>query len=260
MRSPDEHRERVEDFLAGLELSEELGQLDKVVRYALAGGGKRIRPVLCLATTEAAGGDPDEALAAAAAVELVHSFSLVHDDLPALDDDEQRRGRPTVHVRFGEAQAILAGDALLNEAFSLVLGYDQPHVGRELALATSGMIGGQYLDINGGREDRLELNRLKTARLFEASIGCGLWVAQVPLAGQRDWRGFGAEFGILYQVVDDLLDGDGLVRERGRPATLELATATEAHARAKLNTIDADTSVLAGLVGELVARAQQSSV
>jgi geranylgeranyl diphosphate synthase, type II len=260
MRSPDEHRERVEDFLAGLELSEELGQLDKVVRYALAGGGKRIRPVLCLATTEAAGGDPDEALAAAAAVELVHSFSLVHDDLPALDDDEQRRGRPTVHVRFGEAQAILAGDALLNEAFSLVLGYEQPHVGRELALATSGMIGGQYLDINGGREDRLELNRLKTARLFEASIGCGLWVAQVPLAGQRDWRGFGAEFGILYQVVDDLLDGDGLVRERGRPATLELATATEAHARAKLNTIDADTSVLAGLVGELVARAQQSSV
>jgi geranylgeranyl pyrophosphate synthase len=260
MRSPDEHRERVEDFLAGLELSEELGQLDKVVRYALAGGGKRIRPVLCLATTEAAGGDPDEALAAAAALELVHSFSLVHDDLPALDDDEQRRGRPSVHVRFGEAQAILAGDALLNEAFSLVLGYEQPHVGRELALATSGMIGGQYLDINGGREDRLELNRLKTARLFEASIGCGLWVAQVPLAGQRDWRGFGAEFGILYQVVDDLLDGDGLVRERGRPATLELATATEAHARAKLNTIDADTSVLAGLVGELVARAQQSSV
>ncbi|HKI22264.1 MAG TPA: polyprenyl synthetase family protein [Gaiellaceae bacterium] len=260
MRSPDEHRERVEDFLAGLELSEELRQLAKVVRYALAGGGKRIRPVLCLATAEAAGGDPDEALAAAAALELVHSFSLVHDDLPALDDDEQRRGRPTVHVRFGEAQAILAGDALLNEAFSLVLGYEQSHVGRELALATSGMIGGQYLDINGGREDQLELNRLKTARLFEASVGCGLWVAQVPVARQRDWRSFGAEFGILYQVVDDLLDGDGLVRERGRPATLELATATEALARAKLNTIDADTSVLTGLVDELVARVQQSSV
>ena len=260
MRSPDEHRERIEDFLAGLELSEELGQLDKVVRYALAGGGKRIRPVLCLATTEAAGGDPGRALPAAAALELVHSFSLVHDDLPALDDDEQRRGRPTVHLRFGEAQAILAGDALLNEAFSLVLGYEQPHIGRELALATSGMIGGQFLDINGGREDQLELNRLKTARLFEASVGCGLWVAQVPVARQQDWRGFGAEFGILYQVVDDLLDGDGLVRERGRPATLELATAKEALARAKLDAIDADTSVLAGLVDELAARVQQSSV
>ena len=260
MRSPDEHRERIEDFLAGLELSEELGQLDKVVRYALAGGGKRIRPVLCLATTEAAGGDPGRALPAAAALELVHTFSLVHDDLPAMDDDEQRRGRPTVHLRFGEAQAILAGDALLNEAFSLVLGYEQPHIGRELALATSGMIGGQFLDINGGRENQLELNRLKTARLFEASIGCGLWVAQVPVARQQDWRGFGAEFGILYQVVDDLLDGDGLVRERGRPATLELATAKEALARAKLDAIDADTSVLAGLVDELAARAQQSSV
>jgi geranylgeranyl diphosphate synthase, type II len=260
MHSPDELRGEVERFLADLELSEELGPLDKVVRYALAGGGKRIRPVLCLATTEAAGGDPERALPAAAALELVHSFSLVHDDLPALDDDEQRRGRPSVHVRFGEAQAILAGDALLNEAFSLTLGYEQPHVGRELALATSGMIGGQFLDINGGREDQLELNRLKTARLFEASIGCGLWVAQVPVARQRDWRAFGAQFGVLYQVVDDLLDGDGLVRERGRPATLELATATEALARAKLDAIDADISVVAGLVDELVARAQQSSV
>jgi geranylgeranyl diphosphate synthase, type II len=260
MHSPDKLRDEVERFLAGLELSEELGQLDEVVRYALAGGGKRIRPVLCLATAEAAGGDPGRALPAAAAVELIHSFSLVHDDLPALDDDEQRRGRPTVHVRFGEAPAILAGDALLNEAFSLALGYEQPHVGRELALATSGMIGGQFLDINGGREDRLELNRLKTARLFEASIGCGLWVAQVPVAAQRDWRGFGAEFGILYQVVDDLLDDDGLVNERGRPATLDLATTTEALARSKLDAIDADTSVLAGLVGELAARAQQSSV
>jgi geranylgeranyl diphosphate synthase, type II len=260
MRSPDELREEVERFLAGLELSEELGQLDKVVRYALAGGGKRIRPVLCLATTEAAGGDPRRALPAAAALELVHSFSLVHDDLPALDDDEQRRGRPTVHVRFGEAQAILAGDALLNEAFSLALGYEEPHVGRELALATSGMIGGQYLDINGGREDQLELNRLKTARLFEASIGCGLWVAQVPVPRQQDWRGFSAEFGVLYQVVDDLLDGDGLVRERGRAATLELATAREALARAKLDAIGAETSVLTTLVDELTARAQQSSV
>ncbi len=260
MRSPDEHRESIERFLAGLELSAELGRLDEVVRYALEGGGKRIRPVLCLATTEAAGGDAEEALAAAAALELIHSFSLVHDDLPALDDDEERRGRPTVHVRFGEGQAILAGDALLNEAFSLAVGYEAPHVARELALATSGMIAGQYLDINGGREDRLELNRLKTARLFEASVGCGLWVAEVPAELQAPWRGFAAEFGFLYQVVDDLLDDDGLVNERGRPATMELAGAGEARARSRLEEIDADTSVLAGLVDELASRPQQSSV
>jgi geranylgeranyl diphosphate synthase, type II len=260
MRSPDELRQEVERFLTGLELSEELGELDEAVRYALEGGGKRIRPVLCLATTEAAGGDPGEALAAAAAVELVHSFSLVHDDLPALDDDEQRRGRPTVHVRFGEGQAILAGDALLNEAFSLAVRYEKPHVARELALGTSGMIAGQYLDINGGREDRLELNRLKTARLFEASVGCGLWVAGVSAEQQQPWRAFGADFGVLFQAVDDLLDDDGLVQERGRPTTLEFAAATETRARAKLEEIDADTSVLAGLVDGLVARAQQSSV
>ncbi|HEX7255218.1 MAG TPA: polyprenyl synthetase family protein [Gaiellaceae bacterium] len=254
MRSPDELRDAVERYLAGLELSEDLGRLEEVARYALEGGGKRIRPVLCLATTEAAGGEPDEALAAAAALELVHTFSLVHDDLPALDDDEERRGRPTVHVRFGEAQAILAGDALLTEAFSLALQYREPQVARQLALATSGMIGGQYLDIDGGRADRLELNRLKTARLFEASVGCGLWVAGVPTELQGPWRSFGVDYGLLYQLVDDLCDDDGLVLERGRKATLEFAEETEVRASSRLDAIDADTAVLAELLAELSAR------
>ena len=102
MLGPDELRAAVEEYLATLELSPELGGLEEAVRYALAGGGKRIRPVLCLATAEAAGGKVEAALPAATALELVHSFSLVHDDLPALDDDEERRGRPTTHVQFGE--------------------------------------------------------------------------------------------------------------------------------------------------------------
>ena len=254
MRSPDDLRAAAEAYLEGLKLSSDLGRLDEIVRYALDGGGKRIRPVLCLATTEAAGGDPDQALAAAAALELVHSFSLVHDDLPALDDDAERRGRPSVHVRFGEAQAILGGDALLNEAFALALTYQRPEVAREVALATSGMIGGQYLDINGGPRDHLELNRLKTGRLFEASVGCGLWVAGVPAADQTQWRAFGADYGFLYQAVDDLLDDDGLVRERGREATDALARRTEERARAGLAAIGADTSVLEELVAELSAR------
>jgi geranylgeranyl diphosphate synthase type II len=254
MRSPEDLRAAVEDYLGALELSAELGRLQGVLRYALEGGGKRIRPVLCLATTEAAGSDPEEALAAAAALELVHSFSLVHDDLPALDDDEERRGRPTAHVRFGEAEAILGGDALLNEAFSLALRYPEPGVARELALATSGMIGGQYLDVNGGTVDRIELNRLKTGRLFEASVACGLWVAGVPVERQAPWRAFASDYGLLYQVVDDLLDADGLVVERGRQATLELAEETEERARSSLNAIDAETSVLAELLAELGAR------
>ncbi|HET8653449.1 MAG TPA: polyprenyl synthetase family protein [Gaiellaceae bacterium] len=254
MRSPEDHRAAVEDYLAALELSTDLGRLQDVLRYALDGGGKRIRPVLCLATAEAAGGDPERALPAAAALELVHSFSLVHDDLPALDDDDERRGRPTAHVRFGEAQAILGGDALLNEAFSLALRYPEPGVARELALATSGMIGGQYLDVDGVTVDRIRLNRLKTGRLFEASVGCGLWVAGVPAGRQEPWRAFAADYGLLYQVVDDLLDDDGLVLERGRDATLDLARETEESARSSLDAIDTDTSVLADLLAELSAR------
>jgi len=254
MRSSDELRESVEEHLGAVSLSSDLGGLEPVVRYALDGGGKRLRPVLCLATAEAAGGDPDLALDAAAALELVHSFSLVHDDLPALDDDDQRRGRPSVHVRFGEAQAILGGDALLNEAFALALRYPTPVVGRELAVATSGMIGGQYLDVNGGPRDRLELNRLKTGRLFEASVGCGLWVAGVEAGDQPPWRAFGADFGFLFQLVDDLLDDDGVARERGREGALLLAHETEERARFGLGAIDADTTVLGELLDQLVAR------
>jgi geranylgeranyl diphosphate synthase, type II len=257
MRKPDELRSVVEDYLGALELVPELGGLEEAVRYALEGGGKRIRPVLCLATAEAAGGDADVALPAAAALELVHSFSLVHDDLPALDDDDERRGRPTAHVRFGEAHAILAGDALLTEAFKLAVS-SRPEVARELTGATLGMIGGQYLDVNGGERDRAELNRLKTGRLFEASVGCGLWAAGVPEGDQAPWRDFGADYGFLYQVVDDLLDDDGLVRELGRERTQALAIQTEDSARTRLLELDADTSVLSELVGELVARAQQS--
>jgi geranylgeranyl pyrophosphate synthase len=253
MRKPDELRATVEDYLDDLDLSPELGGLAEAVRYALAGGGKRIRPVLCLATAEAAGGAPDAALPAAAAIELVHSFSLVHDDLPAMDDDAERRGRPTAHVRFGEAPALLAGDALLAEAFRLVASA-RPEIARELAGATLAMIGGQYLDVDGGRSDRAELNRLKTGRLFEASVGCGLWAADVPESSQEPWRAFGADFGFLFQVVDDVLDDDGLVQELGPERARALAAETEASARARLDELDGETSVLVELVDELVAR------
>jgi geranylgeranyl diphosphate synthase, type II len=254
MLRPDELRALVERYLDGLELSPELGGLGEAMRYALEGGGKRIRPVLCLATAEAAGGDPDHALPAAAALELVHSFSLVHDDLPALDDDEERRGRPTAHVRFGEAPAILAGDALLTEAFSLSLRYPGNEIARELAQASSGMIGGQFLDVDGGARDRAELNRLKTGRLFEASVACGLFAAEVPADEHPSWRAFGADYGFLYQVVDDLLDGDGFAQELGEERTRALASQTEDTARARLLELPVDTSVLQELVDELAAR------
>src|SRR6187455_1655156 len=171
MLAPDQLRDAVERYLATLELAPELGLLEGPIRYALEPGGKRIRPILCLAVAESAGGDVDEALPAAAAVELVHTFSLVHDDLPAMDDDDERRGRPSAHIAFGEATALLAGDALLAEAFRLALSYPTPMVGRELAQATLGMIGGQYRDVNGETADLAALHRLKTGALFSAAVG-----------------------------------------------------------------------------------------
>jgi len=243
----------VEQYLGELALTPELHRLEEPVRYALAGGGKRIRPVLCLATAEAAGVDAEVALPAAAALELVHSFSLVHDDLPALDDDDERRGRPTVHVRYGEDVAILAGDALLAEAFRLALSYATPDVARELAQATLGMIGGQHLDLRGGA-DHETVNRLKTGRLFDASVACGLWAAGVPAGEQASWRAFAEELGPLFQTVDDLLDGDGTVATRGEAWTRQAADDAAARAIAALDAIPADTAVLAELVEALAAR------
>jgi geranylgeranyl diphosphate synthase type II len=254
MRRPDELRATVEEYLAALPLSPQLDELEEAMRYALAGGGKRIRPVLCLATAEAAGEEVARALPAAAALELVHSFSLVHDDLPAMDDDAERRGRPTAHVRFGEAPALLAGDALLTEAFALAVEYDDSRIARELALATSGMIAGQYLDVDGAVKDRARLNRLKTGRLFEASVACGLLTTGAEDAELAPWRAFGADYGFLYQVVDDLLDGDGFAEELGEEEARALASQSEGAARARLLELPADTSVLQELLEELTAR------
>jgi len=253
MRTPDQLLALIEDYLLALELSSELGDLDASMRYALAGGGKRIRPVLCLATAEAIGCEPERALPAATALELVHSFSLVHDDLPALDDDAERRGRPSTHVQWGEAVAILAGDALLGEAVRLALTYPSPAVARELIEATQGMIGGQYLDITRGG-DLTELHRLKTGRLFTAAIALALAVADLPESKQAPWRAFAEELGLLFQLVDDLLDRDGYVLVHGVEETRRLADEAAEHAQLRLAEIDADTSVLEGIVAGLAAR------
>ena len=254
MRAPEELRDAVEAYLGALPLAPELGRLEEALRYALESGGKRIRPVLCLAVAEAAGGSVDETLPAAAAVELVHTFSLVHDDLPALDDDAERRGRPSAHVVFGEGVALLAGDALLAEAFRLVLTYEDPRLARELVAATLGMIGGQHRDITGDDTDLAELHRLKTGRLFSASVGLGLGAARVPEEEQLPWRAFGDELGLLFQVVDDILDEDGFAIRLGVDAARQLADEAAERARGRLRRISADTSVLRELVDGLAVR------
>jgi geranylgeranyl diphosphate synthase, type II len=252
--SSEELRALVESYLGELALTPELGGLDAAVRHSLEGGGKRVRPVLCLATAEAAGAEPEEALPAAAALELVHNFSLVHDDLPALDDDAVRRGRPSSWAQFGEDVAILAGDALLAEALRLALSYRSPTVARELVQATLGMIGGQYLDVTGGGGDLAVLHRLKTGCLFSASVACALWVAEVPEAAQRPWRDFADEVGLLFQIVDDILDDDGYAVELGHEGARALADEAAERAQVRLAEMPADTEVLAGIVAGLAAR------
>ena len=255
MRATDDLKTLVEDYLEELELWPELHGQARSMRYAfLEMGGKRVRPVICLAVGEAIGAEPQQVLPAAVALELVHNFSLVHDDLPSLDDDEERRGKPSVWAAYGEGKALLAGDALLAEAFRLAASYRSSAVARELAEATLGMIGGQYLDTMEPDTDLATVHRLKTGRLFYASVTLALAAAEVPDAEQRPWRLFADELGMLFQVVDDVLDGDGFVVTLGVDGARRLADDAAERARQPLSGVDADTSVLAGIVDDLAVR------
>jgi geranylgeranyl pyrophosphate synthase len=157
-----------------------------------------------------------------------------------------------VHVQFDEATAILAGDALLAEGFRLALSYPAPVVARELAQGALGMIGGQHLDLSGVRDARV--HRLKTGALFDAAVGCALWAASVPERDQAPWRAFGAELGLLYQIVDDILDQDGFAAEHGVDGARALADEAAERAQVRLAEVDAETSVLQELVAGLAAR------
>src|ERR671930_1224198 len=155
---------------------------------------------------------------------------------------------------YGQAVAVLAGDALLVEAFRLALSYPTPAVARELAQATLGMIGGQYLDITGTAPDEATLHKLKTGCLFSASVGLALWVAEMPEREQGPWRAFGDELGLLFQIVDDILDADGYVLTHGEDGARRLADEAAARARQRLADIPADTSTLVDIVDGLATR------
>jgi geranylgeranyl diphosphate synthase type II len=254
VHSPDELKTLVDESLERLELWPELHGQSTSVRYALEVGGKRVRPVIALAVGEALGARVEKVMPAALAIELIHTFSLVHDDLPAMDDDEERRGHPATWKKFGEGVGVLAGDALLGEAFRLAARYESSSVARELAEATLGMIGGQYLDTMVEGADLETVHRLKTGCLFYASIAMGLWAAGVPEDAQGPWRAFGDELGMLFQVVDDILDDDGFVVERGVDGARALAEQAAERCRARLAEVDADTSVLREIVDSLAVR------
>ncbi len=254
MHSPDELKSLAEEALERLDLWPELHGQSTSVRYSLEVGGKRVRPVIALAVGEALDAPVEQVMPAALAIELVHTFSLVHDDLPAMDDDDERRGQPATWKKFGEGVGVLAGDALLAEAFRLAARYETSAVARELAEATLGMIGGQYLDTMVAGYDLAAVHRLKTGRLFYASVTMALWAAGLREEDQPPWRAFAEELGLLFQIVDDILDEDGYVREHGADGARRYADEAAERARARLDGIDADTSVLRDIVDGLAVR------
>jgi geranylgeranyl diphosphate synthase type II len=269
----------VEEYLAGLDFGADrrAAGLADAMRYSLLAGGKRIRPVLALATARGRGADPAGLLPTAAALELIHTYSLIHDDLPAIDDDTLRRGRPTCHVAFGEDVAILAGDGLFAEAFNLVLARQSGGCAAvlatvaEIASATGvqGMVGGQYMDVAGeadADDDLRTLHALKTGRLIQAAVVCG-----ALLSGAEDvtpYRAFAAELGLLFQIVDDILDETGAEHELGKSVgkdraldkvtyvsrfgmarAVALADESERRARELLGGLPGDTADLAAVTG-----------
>jgi len=273
---PDDLRELVEEYLSGLSFSdaEATAGLDEAMRYSLLAGGKRIRPVLCLAAARSAGFDPEAVLPAAASIELIHTYSLIHDDLPAMDDDELRRGRPTSHVVYGEDVAILAGDGLFAEAIRHFCErqHGQPGLAlaalAELVRATGvgGMVGGQYRDVTLAKADAdelRELHSLKTGRLIGASVVVPLILAGFTKSAMEPYQRFAAELGVLFQIVDDILDVTGSDEQLGKPRgsderhgkltyvslfglerARQLAAESHANARAALAEVEDETADL----------------
>ena len=276
MAYPEDLRELVDGYLTELRFADRMGTraLDDAMRYSLLAGGKRVRPVLCLASARSAGLHPERALPSAAAIELVHTYSLIHDDLPAMDDDDLRRGRPTAHVKFGEDVAILAGDGLFAEAINLMATRQEGDPGRLLAalrcLASAtgvdGMVGGQFMDVASGASDAESLrllHSLKTGRLIAASVLIPLHLAGTSDEATQPYRRFAEELGILFQIVDDILDVTGSDDELGKPhgsderhgkltyvslfgldRARELAAESHAKARKAVGEIAGDTSDL----------------
>lgn len=204
-------------------------RLQEAMSYSLLAGGKRLRPVLVLLACEACGGDPDSALPAACALEMVHTYSLIHDDLPAMDDDDLRRGRPTNHKVFGEALAILAGDALLTLAFELVAKDVQPAevaaaccVDLANAAGAVGMVAGQVADLEAEESgaatlEHLEtIHRRKTGRLLCSALTMGARIARADSDTLNRLRDYGLHIGLAFQITDDLLDVRGSAEKIGK--------------------------------------------
>ncbi len=291
---PDHLRDLIEGYLESLrflrgdpgdEQAAGTEGLIEAMRYSLLAGGKRIRPVLALATAESLGRDPQELLPTAAAIELTHTYSLIHDDLPAMDDDELRRGRPTCHVVYGEDTAILAGDALFAEAVRLICDEQGSGPRVQLGMLTElsraagvpGMVGGQYLDLQGEGHDSIgalrRVHSLKTGRLIACAVRCALVLAEPDPETWGHYDRFAQKLALLFQIVDDILDVEvtedelgkmiGADERAGKATYVSLLGIDEARARAEhahaevittLNLIDGPNDALLALADLTLSR------
>ncbi len=237
--------------------------LRQAMAYTLTAGGKRVRPVLCLEFARLCGADPEDALPVACAVELLHTYSLIHDDLPCMDDADERRGQPANHIKFGEASAVLAGDCLQAEAFAAVCEAEIPaedkfrccHILSQAA-GIGGICGGQFMDM-GGAEPTADMltatDEAKTAALIAAACAMGAAAAGADKETVNAARDFGAALGMAFQCRDDLLDGDGFCALLGPEKCQEM---TEAYTRDAYRLLDGfdDTDFLRALTEKLAGR------
>ena len=247
--------------------------------YSLMGGGKRLRPVLCLAACELLGGAATDAIKAACAMEMIHSYSLIHDDLPAMDDDDMRRGKPSSHKAFGEGNAILAGDGLLSLAFCVLSQTGNLKVMQAVSRGAFDMVAGQSMDLNGTRdaESLFDMHAKKTGALIRAAVLAGAYSAGNPDVGRHlaALTSFAEQYGLLFQITDDILDVVGDPAQLGKsigkderehkatfvtlyglePAREEAAIAARAAVTA-LGQIDGDREFLTELVQRTLTRSR----
>ena len=231
----ESHRRLFEGYLQGLRFTEEarLEGLEEAMRYSMLAGGKRVRPTLCMEVAWIFGTEPSLVLPSAAAIELIHTYSLIHDDLPAMDDDDFRRGMPTAHKKFGEAMAILAGDAFFGEALTLITVHQQASceqqldVVRELADSTgvNGMVGGQIMDMDRTGQGEVTdpetlymIHKYKTGALIKSSARIGAILAGATREEQAAVSEYASELGLCFQIVDDVLNATSTREELGKSA------------------------------------------
>ena len=240
--------------------------LHKAMRYAIFSGGKRIRPSIVVESSNVCRGRSRSAVIAAAAIELVHTYSLIHDDLPSMDDDDMRRGRPSCHKVFGEANAILAGDALLTLAFNTLArnlkGVAAVRTIAELseAIGPAGMVAGQVMDIKFSRRFSSDIkgldtiNRLKTARLFEVSSRIGAIVAGAASRKEEALAGYGLYLGMAFQTVDDIIDSEGIAKLLGEKEACLRAAKFVKKAEDKLSIFGARAGILKKIAVQVLER------